>query len=346
MRASLRAWARSSGVCCARASRRSASASSTARWARRSSSVGSSVAPSPLSGLSVRRTEHRDRSGPRAATSRLPRAGDAAPAPLGRPPGGLQSPDAGSTTMVCRLWGFDELSSGFRIAKAVFGALAQVAPDRVFACEVGGHGHQHRRLRCRAAGVRLSRVPLRLVGRPANERRHRRLPQLGRELLQPVPRSGTAERELNENGDRAFRRRPPGDARRPGGAPSPHALARRGRGRRLGLRHEPRLPAGGRGVLAHALRLARAGAGDERVPALPRERQWPRRPLHPRARPGAPAAPAARHARLAELVRRDARPDPTPRRPGALAGILQTRSTWSCPPCRASGSRTARFDGA
>src|SRR5439155_7086838 len=34
MRASLRAWARSSGVCCARASRRSVSASSTARCAR------------------------------------------------------------------------------------------------------------------------------------------------------------------------------------------------------------------------------------------------------------------------------------------------------------------------
>jgi hypothetical protein len=28
--------------------------------------------------------------------------------------------------------------TGFRIANAVFGALAQVAPDRVFACEVGG----------------------------------------------------------------------------------------------------------------------------------------------------------------------------------------------------------------
>ena len=33
--------------------------------------------------------------------------------------------------------------TGFRIANAVFGALAQVAPDRVFACEVGRrHRHQ------------------------------------------------------------------------------------------------------------------------------------------------------------------------------------------------------------
>src|SRR2546426_4982416 len=44
MRASLRAWARSSGVCCARASRRSASASSTARWARCSPIAMSSLA--------------------------------------------------------------------------------------------------------------------------------------------------------------------------------------------------------------------------------------------------------------------------------------------------------------
>src|SRR6266545_2666626 len=44
MRASLRACARSSGVCCARASRRSASASSTARWARRSPIAMSSAA--------------------------------------------------------------------------------------------------------------------------------------------------------------------------------------------------------------------------------------------------------------------------------------------------------------
>ena len=28
--------------------------------------------------------------------------------------------------------------TGFRMANAVFGALAQIAPDRVFACEVGG----------------------------------------------------------------------------------------------------------------------------------------------------------------------------------------------------------------
>src|SRR6266852_1985866 len=51
MRASLRDWARSSGVCWARASRRSASASSTARWARRSPIAMSSVARMPVSSV-------------------------------------------------------------------------------------------------------------------------------------------------------------------------------------------------------------------------------------------------------------------------------------------------------
>ena len=32
--------------------------------------------------------------------------------------------------------------------------------------------------------------------------------------------------------------------------------------------------------------------------------------------------------------------------PAAHGGDPRTRSTWSCPPCRASGSRTARCDGA
>src|SRR4051812_14975199 len=50
MRASLRACARSSGVCCARASRRSASASSTARSARRSPVTPSVYAPGRRSG--------------------------------------------------------------------------------------------------------------------------------------------------------------------------------------------------------------------------------------------------------------------------------------------------------
>src|SRR5688500_11149115 len=48
MRASVRAWARSSGVCCARASRRSASATSTARGARRSP-----IARSPVARIAV-----------------------------------------------------------------------------------------------------------------------------------------------------------------------------------------------------------------------------------------------------------------------------------------------------
>src|SRR4029078_13737570 len=47
------------------------------------------------------------------------------------PPGTIVNPVLPASVGARRL-------AGLRIANAVFGALAQVAPDRVFACEVGG----------------------------------------------------------------------------------------------------------------------------------------------------------------------------------------------------------------
>ena len=62
--------------------------------------------------------------------------------------------------------------TGYRIANAVMGALAQVAPDSVPACESGGDtGYQPGWLRRPAAGVRVPGVPGVQLGRSAVRRR-------------------------------------------------------------------------------------------------------------------------------------------------------------------------------
>ena len=58
--------------------------------------------------------------------------------------------------------------TGFRMVDCAFGALAQCAPDKVFACSDGGqYGRVHRRLRQGTPALHLCRLRLRHLGRAA-----------------------------------------------------------------------------------------------------------------------------------------------------------------------------------
>ena len=112
--------------------------------------------------------------------------------------------------------------TGFRIANAVFGALAKIAPDRVFACESGGDtGISY-------GGYDPDGRPFVFIeflygwwgGRPG-PRRRRRAARLGRQLLQQPGRdhrvrAAAADRALRLRAGHGRRRRVP---RRPGAGP-------------------------------------------------------------------------------------------------------------------------------
>ena len=125
-------------------------------------------------------------------------------------------------------------------------------------------------------------------------------------------RPGHRRRPVRRPGGRAVHHRRAGcGARRPAAAAGSRPLS--GRARRVGLdaRHRPDLPPAARRVLAGRLRLARAGAHAERIPAVHDERRRAGRTLHPSPFAGAGRAAAHADPRLARHLLRvleDGRP--------------------------------------
>src|SRR4051794_17007355 len=113
-------------------------------------------------------------------------------------------------------------------------------------------------------------------------------------------------------------RDPPGRPRRSPDPARADALVTGARQRRLAAWHEWAIPARAGRVLAHRLRLARAGARDEPAAALPDDARGHADPLHPppRQRPGADAAAA--RTRLAVDVLGLPEGDRAARRSGAV----------------------------
>ena len=133
-------------------------------------------------------------------------------------------------------------------------------------------------------------------------------------------------------------------ARGPARAAARDALAGRARGRRVVAGHRPRLPARARRLLGGRVRLAGAGGGARPAPPLPRRRSADSRIHFVHARAVAPPGRAAAgpQPRLAGLVLALHEGHPAAHRPGAHGATPPTRSTSSCPTCRASGTPTVR----
>jgi N-methylhydantoinase B len=153
--------------------------------------------------------------------------------------------------------------TGFRMANAVFGALAKVAPERVFACEAGGDtGISYGGYDADQA-IRVHRVPVRRLGRAAGSRWRGRLQQLGGQLLEQPDRD---HRGRAAAGHRPVRLR--ARHRRCG-----HVPGRAGARPRLPVRgRRGDLPAAHRPAPVHAVRAGRRARRDA-VDEHPRSRR-------------------------------------------------------------------------
>ena len=252
--------------------------------------------------------------------------------------------------------------TGFRMANAVFGALAQIAPERVFACEAGGDtGISYGGYDADGQPFVFIEFLYGSLGRPARPRRRRRLQQLGRQLLeQPdrdhrgraaaassseygyvadtggaghVPGRPGARPRLPLRGRRghlpAADRPPTVHAVRPGRRPGRHALDQYPRPRRRSRRAADQDPAHG----PSGRRAAPPGRGRRRLgrPAGPRD---PARVLHDVREEKLTVA-----LRGARVRRRHRSRDVDPGRGGHRAAARRPASRWPLAADRSSWTR-------